>query len=232
MLGEFVSRSGLHFSQKVLSSRTNPAAWLSLMQHHGAPTRLLDWTDSLLVAAYFAVKSHFDKNGAIWIVRAKYLQDETQRIFQGRTISYEMLQPGVAQPVVQLWYEVKPHERVVAQKALFTFCHEIFGDQERTIEKICQPEQQRCERDEVVFCKAIIPRDLKRVFLTALESQNVTSSSLFPGSDELGRSLLELAQMMAQRNKLQRAHTATSSTNGTGNIMSNSPAGDAPSRFG
>src|SRR5262245_54647961 len=30
--------------------------WLALMQHHGAATRFLDWTYSVHVAAYFALK--------------------------------------------------------------------------------------------------------------------------------------------------------------------------------
>src|SRR5262245_58464819 len=49
-----------------LPSEDDRFGWLCVMQHYRSPTRILDWTERLLVALYFAVCSRDDVNGELW----------------------------------------------------------------------------------------------------------------------------------------------------------------------
>ncbi len=49
--------------------------WLFLMQHHRIPTRLLDWSESPLVALYFAVESRPETDGSFWVLNPSLLNE-------------------------------------------------------------------------------------------------------------------------------------------------------------
>jgi hypothetical protein len=55
-----------------------PFDWLCLMQHYDIPTRLLDWSESILVALYFAVKDEPKRDGELIVLNAKTLNQHTK----------------------------------------------------------------------------------------------------------------------------------------------------------
>ena len=54
LITEFQRHS--HRFATVLPEQADRMRWLTLMQHHGAPTRLLDWMYSFFVAVHFAIE--------------------------------------------------------------------------------------------------------------------------------------------------------------------------------
>lgn len=91
MIRNFSSQAGLYASD--LPARTDYVSWLSLMQHYGAGTRLLDVTRSRYVALFFAVTEMWGHNramgknedcwdGAVWVFKT----DGPNRKFYNRLL--------------------------------------------------------------------------------------------------------------------------------------------------
>lgn len=71
LLSEFLRR---HPTAK--KEHSNTLELLTYAQHYGLPTRLLDWSENLLVATYFACNEHQDKDGELFV----WLEQDKQSI--------------------------------------------------------------------------------------------------------------------------------------------------------
>lgn len=65
MIKEFKQKYNL-YEKTNIPSDLDVIAWLSIMQHYGVPTRMIDFSHSMFVALYFAVYESFSKESTIW----------------------------------------------------------------------------------------------------------------------------------------------------------------------
>lgn len=74
VVNKFKAMARQHIPGSLIPDDEDLVGWWHLMQHYRAPTRLLDWSTSPYVAAYFAVTEKSDEDGAIWIVNYSSLE--------------------------------------------------------------------------------------------------------------------------------------------------------------
>lgn len=180
-------------ARQILSSapeKHNYAGWISLMQHYGLPTRILDWSQSPLIAVFFATETYRDTpdtNACVWVLAPGLLN---AREGFGNCIypidadtTQEMLLPAFKhthhnpelRDRILACSSTENNLRMYSQYSNFTVHNSL-----RRLEDIC---------DENMLYKIIIPKDRKKYFIDSLRVFGITEGSVYPDLDHISSDL-------------------------------------------
>jgi hypothetical protein len=133
--------------------------WLAIAQHHGLPTRLLDWSRNPLVAAYFAVEGEHDADSAVYAFRENSSVDASPSLDP-----LEM--PGVVRFVPR-----HLSQRIIVQAGLFTI----------------HPDPSADFRRDTRIVTLVIPKDVRKRLKHTLYKYGIHRAALFPDLDGVAK---------------------------------------------
>lgn len=205
------------YAHEDLVERNSFWQWLTMGQHHGLPTRLLDWTFSPLVALHFATDNteNMDLDGAVWMT---HIADTHERLPGDLTdclkaegsyvFSTKMLEEFSQSPfdltksddVIDVKFKAEKIRSVSDLSTLSTDPFAIFFEppsidgrvvnQYALFSVLSDPElvfDEWLQRQKVDCRKVIIPARLKWEIRDKLDQSNITERVIYPGLDGLSR---------------------------------------------
>lgn len=178
LIDKFQRNAHLYFPN--LPLKNQPLEWLAIMQHYGAPTRLLDVTLSPHIAAYFALEKGFGDCAVFAFNHKKLIPSESK--------SEELYQTLLKKPklsldesFILLFSPKMATERLLAQQGVFL----VPSNNEQSFTALI-----KTQRTAPNVCrKIIIPAELRYGGIHRMRNMNLTSTALFPGVDGFCRSL-------------------------------------------
>lgn len=196
-LAYFQHLAAAQFSAHEVSIAETTWGLMVVAQHHGMPTRLLDWNYSPWVAAYFASRDEHrapqeqeGKDAFLWCFNGTVvhggidpaLKAQVGKAMDARTpIEFYHLIKDVPECVLPFGVCGGTH-RMLAQQGTFTFGCPVHLDHRAHIGKLCLKHPGSAKVLQ-------IPWRLKRRLMQELFSMNIHGASLYPGLDGVGQAL-------------------------------------------
>ena len=164
-------------------------SWLSVMQHYGAPTRLIDFTESPYVALYFALEAYnplLQKDLAIYAIDYTSIMDISLNYISKRDSGFNKKRSDIVGHQDELFddvvdrfsYEVvwitEPLElnaRIDRQSGTFL----ISGDKEKKIEELLSLEMY----ESVHVLKYVVPHNMYENIYALVRKMNINAKTIY-----------------------------------------------------
>ena len=194
---QFQSKFHLYDSENVKPD--SKLAWLSIMQHYGVPTRLLDFTESPYVALYFALEAYSPQTCADFAIFAldysaimdcsiAHISLNDGKFNETRSSVYERQDQIFDEVVDRFAYDIawiaEPKQlnaRLDRQTGSFL----LSGNRSLRIQDVLDSEPY----SNVTMYKFRVAHDLYTGIFALLRKMNITSKSLYGDLDGLARSI-------------------------------------------
>src|SRR5207249_3748521 len=207
------------YSPPGLPDDDDTLAWMALMRHYGAPSRLLDFTYSLFIATYFAAEAERSQP-VVWAMNKTWLSKYSASLIrsipagrdgiggkqlleglakrEGWAVDRLLLSAGVLRPTVVPIGPLKMNDRLLLQQGLFLAATDVTKPFHDTLKNL--PKSKANVREI-----RIIGAQTRLEILTKLHRTGLSRAALFPGLQGFAESLRAKILTTRRLERLRRA---------------------------